>query len=131
MLLYRLASPSESRLVDMMQVFGVSRSYISSIVNDLATYLYYTLKRWLKYCQNSVSDTADRYRSLSPTHKRISFNFSSGIDSFAFLFLLCFLFGLLFCVLFGRNLGRVLLLRGCSRLDCTLSGVCDHLNVED
>ncbi|RPB22369.1 hypothetical protein L211DRAFT_788841, partial [Terfezia boudieri ATCC MYA-4762] len=38
MLLYRLASPS--RLIDMMQVFGVSRSYISSIVNDLAAYLY-------------------------------------------------------------------------------------------
>ena len=38
MLLYRLASPG--RLKDMIQVFGVSRSQISSVVNDLAGFLY-------------------------------------------------------------------------------------------
>ena len=37
-LLYRLASPG--RLKNMMHVFGVSRSQISSIVNDLAEFLY-------------------------------------------------------------------------------------------
>lgn len=45
MLLYRLASPS--RLQDMVLVFRVSRSYISSITNTLVDYLYGLFKEKL------------------------------------------------------------------------------------
>lgn len=53
MLLYRLASPG--RLKDMIQVFGVSRSQISCVVNDLARFLHERFYRKLLWDHQRLS----------------------------------------------------------------------------
>jgi len=52
-LLYRLASPGP--LKDMMHVFGVSRSQISSVVNDLGSFLYERYHRKLLWDYQRLS----------------------------------------------------------------------------
>lgn len=66
MSLYRLASPG--RLKDMMQVFGVSRSQISCVVNDLASFLYERYREKLLWDHASLSlEQLNTYNAIDDT----------------------------------------------------------------
>ena len=55
MLLYRMSSPN--RLKDMVHIFGVSRSFISTVINDLAVFLYHRYSEKLHWDHDRLSQS--------------------------------------------------------------------------